>query len=180
MKAPFQNNDSNVYHVLHGTTNKGASLILAEELIRPGDFTMHKNPAKCGYPSYGFYSAGEVAAKTIQFSYSLKELSRNIWRLAKEPSRFSLEGSTRDAILTSTKCQEGMKRFNVFVENMVLPEEKKNTRWQDQNIPLFMAWWSRTRMLLKHLVVLLDLESSFVATMWAWSYCESLLFCLWY
>ena len=78
MKAPFQNNDSNVYHVLHGTTNKGASLILAEELIRPGDFTMHKNPAKCGYPSYGFYSAGEVAAKTIQFSYSLKELSRNI------------------------------------------------------------------------------------------------------
>ena len=55
MKAPFQNNDSNVYHFLHGTTNKGASLILAEELIRPGDFTMRKNPAKCGYPSYGFY-----------------------------------------------------------------------------------------------------------------------------
>jgi len=78
MKAPFQNNDSNVYHILHGTTNKGASLILAEELIRPGDFTMHKNPAKCGYPSYGFYSAGEVAAKTLQFSNSFKELSRKI------------------------------------------------------------------------------------------------------
>ena len=83
MKAPFQNNDSNVYHILHGTTNKGASLILAEELIRPGDFTMHKNPAKCGYPSYGFYSAGEQAAKTIQFSYSLKELSRKILKIGK-------------------------------------------------------------------------------------------------
>ena len=60
MRAPFQKNGSNVYHVLHGTTNKGASLILAEELIRPGDFTINKNLAKCGYPSYGFYSAGEV------------------------------------------------------------------------------------------------------------------------
>ena len=28
-KEPFQNNDSNVYYFFHGTTNKGASLILA-------------------------------------------------------------------------------------------------------------------------------------------------------
>ena len=83
MRAPFQNNDSNVYHILHGATNKGASLILAEELIRPGDFTMHKDLAKCGYPSYGFYSAGEVAAKTRQFSHSLKELSRKILKIGK-------------------------------------------------------------------------------------------------
>ena len=83
MRAPFQNNGSNVYHILHGTTNKGASLILAEELIRPGDFTINKNLAKCGYPSYGFYSAGEVAAKTVQFSSSLRELSRKILKIGK-------------------------------------------------------------------------------------------------
>ena len=82
-KPPFQNNDSNVYHILHGTTNKGASLILAEELIRPGDFTIHKNPAKCGYPSYGYYSAGEVAAKTVPFYANIKELSRKILKIGK-------------------------------------------------------------------------------------------------
>ena len=82
-KEPFQNNDSNVYHVLHGTTNKGASLILAEELIRPGDFTISRNMANCGYPSYGFYSAGEVAAKTVHFSSSIKELTRKILKIGK-------------------------------------------------------------------------------------------------
>ena len=82
-KPPFQNNDSNVYHILHGTTNKGAALILAEELIRPGDFTIHKNLAKCGYPSYGFFSAGEVAAKTIPFSTNIRELSRKILKIGK-------------------------------------------------------------------------------------------------
>ena len=35
-RPPFAGNDSNVYHIIHGTTNKGASTILAEELIRPG------------------------------------------------------------------------------------------------------------------------------------------------
>ena len=35
-RPPFDGNDSNVYHIIHGTTNKGASAILAEELIRPG------------------------------------------------------------------------------------------------------------------------------------------------
>ena len=82
-KEPFQNNDSHVYHVLHGTTNKGASLILAEELIRPGDFTISRNMANCGYPSYGFYSAGEVAAKTVHFSPSIKELTRKILKIGK-------------------------------------------------------------------------------------------------
>ena len=34
-KPPFDGNDSNVYHIVHGTTTKGASPILAEELISP-------------------------------------------------------------------------------------------------------------------------------------------------
>ena len=70
-RPPFDGNDSNVYHIIHGTANKGASAILAGELIRPGDFTMRQDPLQCGYPSYGFYSAGEVAAKTIEFSYNI-------------------------------------------------------------------------------------------------------------
>ena len=44
---------------------------------------MRNDLAKCGYPSYGFYSAGEVAAKTLQFSHSLKELSRKILKIGK-------------------------------------------------------------------------------------------------
>ena len=82
-RPPFDGNDSNVYHIVHGTTTKGASTILAEELIRPGDFTIHRDLAQCGYPSYGFYSAGEVAAKTVRFSYNIEELSRKILRIGK-------------------------------------------------------------------------------------------------
>ena len=39
---------------------------------------MHKDLMQCGYPSYGYYSAGEVAAKTIPFSNNIAELSRKI------------------------------------------------------------------------------------------------------
>ena len=82
-RPPFDGNDSNVYHIIHGTTIKGASTILAEELIRPGDFTIHRDYAQCGYPSYGFYSAGEIAAKTIRFSSTIEELSRKILKIGK-------------------------------------------------------------------------------------------------
>ncbi len=82
-RPPFADNDSNVYRIIHGTTNKGASAILAEELIRPGDFTMHQDPMQCGYPSYGFDSAGQVTAKTIPFSNNIVELSRKILRIGK-------------------------------------------------------------------------------------------------
>ena len=82
-KPPFDGNDSNVYHIIHGTTTKGASTILAEELIRPGDFTIHRALAQCGYPSYGYYSAGVEAAKTIRFSNNIEELSRKILKVGK-------------------------------------------------------------------------------------------------
>ena len=82
-RPPFDGNDSYVYHIIHGTSTKGASTILAEELIRPGDFTIHRDLAQCGYPSYGFYSAGEVAAKTTRFSANIEELSRKILRIGK-------------------------------------------------------------------------------------------------
>ena len=81
-RPPFDGNDSNVYHITHGTTNKGASTILAEELIRPGDFTMHKDLMQCGYPSCGYYSAGEVTAKTVPFN-NIAELSKKILKIGK-------------------------------------------------------------------------------------------------
>ena len=82
-KPPFDGNGSNVYHIIHGTTKKGASTILAEELIRPGDFTIHRDHAQCQYPSYGFYSAGEIATKTCRFSSNIEELSRKILKIGK-------------------------------------------------------------------------------------------------
>ena len=82
-KPPFDGNGSNVYHIVHGTTTKGASTILVEELIRPGDFTIHRDPAKRQYPSYGFYSAGESATKTCRFSSNIEELSRKILKIGK-------------------------------------------------------------------------------------------------
>ena len=86
-RPPFADNDSNVYHIIHGTTHKGASAILAEELISPGDFTMHQDPMHCGYPSYGYYSAGEAAAKTIPFSNNISELLRTKGHLTSTNSR---------------------------------------------------------------------------------------------
>lgn len=128
-RPPFDGNDSNVYHIIHGTANKGASAILAGELIRPGDFTMRQDPLQCGYPSYGFYSAGEVAAKTIEFSYNIAELSRKILKIGKGtlPVRIIL-----DVMPTTTNWLVEMKKFNVFVENMQLPEAKKSARLPGQ------------------------------------------------
>ena len=106
-RPPFDGNDSNVYHIIHGTTNKGASAILAEELIRPGDFTMHKDLMQCGYPSYGYYSAGEVAAKTIPFSNNIAELSRKILRIGKGTLPAKIAGSDTGRHPHSTQLAGG-------------------------------------------------------------------------
>ena len=62
---------------------KEPRLFLAEEMIRPGDFDIKRDPAKCQYPSYGFYSAGETASKTCRFSSTIEELSRKILKIGK-------------------------------------------------------------------------------------------------
>lgn len=141
-RPPFDGNDSNVYHIIHGTANKGASAILAGELIRPGDFTMRQDPLQCGYPSYGFYSAGEVAAKTIEFSYNIAELSRKILKIGKGtlPVRIIL-----DVMPTTTNWLVEMKKFNVFVENMQLPEAKKSARLPGQKTPQSLEWFFTTK-----------------------------------
>ena len=82
-KPPFDGIGANVYHIIHGTSTKGASTILAEEMIRPGDFTINRDYAQCQYPSYGFYSAGEIASKTCKFSSNIEELSRKILKIGK-------------------------------------------------------------------------------------------------
>ena len=82
-KPPFDGNGTYVYHIIHGTSPKGASTILAEELIRPGDFDIKRDLAKCQYPSYGFYSAGEVASKNCRFHSNIEEISRKILKIGK-------------------------------------------------------------------------------------------------
>ena len=82
-KPPFDGNGTYVYHIIHGTSTKGASTILAEEMIRPGDFDIKRDPAKCQYPSYGFYSAGESASKNGRFHSNIEEISRKILKIGK-------------------------------------------------------------------------------------------------
>ena len=82
-KPPFDGNGTYVYHIIHGTSPKGASTILAEEMIRPGDFDIKRDLAKCQYPSYGFYSAGEVASKNCRFHSNIEEISRKILKIGK-------------------------------------------------------------------------------------------------
>ena len=82
-KPPFDGNGTYVYHIIHGTSTKGASTILAEEMIRPGDFDIKRDPAKCQYPSYGFYSAGESASKNCRFHSNIEEISRKILKIGK-------------------------------------------------------------------------------------------------
>ena len=82
-KPPFDGNGTYVYHIIHGTSPKGASTILAEEMIRPGDFDIKRDLAKCQYPSYGFYSAGEVATKNCRFHSNIEEISRKILKIGK-------------------------------------------------------------------------------------------------
>ena len=40
-KPGFQDDTSNKYYIIHGTTSTGASRTLAEDLLRPGDFSIH-------------------------------------------------------------------------------------------------------------------------------------------
>ena len=44
---------------------------------------MHKDLMQCGYPSCGYYSAGEVTAKTVPFSNNIAELSKKILKIGK-------------------------------------------------------------------------------------------------
>ena len=63
---------------------------------------------------------------------------RKILKIGKGTLPVLFVASIVDVINTSTRWLVAMKRFNVFVENMVLLEEKENTLWQGLNIPLYV------------------------------------------
>ena len=62
---------------------QGASRILAEELIRPGDFPMHHDPIQSGFPAYGHCSAGQKAEETTPSPFNLKQLTKKILRTSQ-------------------------------------------------------------------------------------------------
>lgn len=82
-RPAFQEDTSNVYHIIPGTTSTGASRILAEELIRPGDFPMHHDPLQSGFPAYGHCSAGQKVEETTQLSHNLKQLTKKILKTSQ-------------------------------------------------------------------------------------------------
>ena len=99
----------------------------------------------------------KLLQKPASFHTALRSSPGRFWRLEKALCQSSLVGSTLDEILTSTRCQEAMKKSNVFVENMGWLEEKKSTRWQGLNTPQCVEWCSPTWTLLTLLDPLLDL-----------------------
>ena len=67
--------------LLHGTTSQGASRILAEDLIRPGDFSMHQDHLlRSDFPTYGHCSMGRQAADPTLSPLQVKHLTKMILR----------------------------------------------------------------------------------------------------
>ena len=77
-KPGFQDDTSNLYYIIHGATSKRASRILAEELIRPGDFSMHQDPHQSGFPAYG-----QKSEEAILSPLKLKQLTKKILRTSQ-------------------------------------------------------------------------------------------------
>ena len=70
--------DANLdFKKIHGTTSKGASRILAEELIRPGDFPMHQDPHQSGFPAY------QKAEEATPSPFNLKQLTKKVLRTSQ-------------------------------------------------------------------------------------------------
>ena len=80
-KPGFRDDSSKVYHLIHGTTSQGASRILAEDLIRPGDFSMHQDHLlQSEFPTYGHYSMGRQATDTTLSPLQVKHLIKTTLR----------------------------------------------------------------------------------------------------
>ena len=77
------NDTSNLYYIIHSTTSKGASRILAEDLIRPGDFSMHQDLHQSGFPTYGHCSTGQQAEEATLPPLKVKQLTKTILRTSQ-------------------------------------------------------------------------------------------------
>ena len=57
-KPPFGDTTSYTWALVHGTSVSGATSILLEGIIRPADWTHHKDPKKSQLPTFGLFGIG--------------------------------------------------------------------------------------------------------------------------
>ena len=97
-KKPFGGTAGYNYFLLHGGPNRALSLALAEELIRPADWTDREDPKTADYPNYGFYSVGvechreATNTKTVP-SAILETLGEKILKIGKGADNYGLVAS---------------------------------------------------------------------------------------
>ena len=92
-KPGFRDDSSKVYHLIHGTTSQGASRILAEDLIRPGDFSMRQDHLlQSDFPTYGHCSMGRQAADTTLSPLQVKHLTKTTLRTTQGSMAASVYG----------------------------------------------------------------------------------------
>lgn len=127
-KPGFQEDTSNLYYIIHGTTSKGAPRILAEELIRPGDFQRHHDPYQSGFPAYGHCSAGQKAEEATPSPFNLKQLTKKVLRTSLFVEPMLVDTPTKSIRWTA------MMKPKSFVENMALPGGNTTSWWLGRSI----------------------------------------------
>ena len=85
-KPGFQDDTSNKYYIIHGTTNTGASRTLAEELLRPGDFSIYPDHLlQSDFPTYGHCSIGQPAEEATLAPLKVRQLTKKILKTSQGP-----------------------------------------------------------------------------------------------
>ena len=78
-KPGFQQETTFKYYIIHGTTCTGASTILAEDLLRPGDFSMHHDHLfQSDFPPYGHCSVGLQTEEATLVPLKVRHLTKKI------------------------------------------------------------------------------------------------------
>ena len=133
-KPGFQEDTSNLYYIIHGTTSKGASRILAEELIRPGDFPMHHHPRQSGFPAYGHCSAGQKTEEATPSPSNVKQLTKKVLRTSQGCMAGFICGIYAGRYPHQKHNWTAMMKLKSFVENMALPGCNTTSSWLGRSI----------------------------------------------
>ena len=100
MPRPFGGQTLITWALGHGTTISTSQLILMEGKIRPANWTYHKNPHRCGMPSFGaFYLGRQIANadKTIP-SWAELELLDSMEKKGKGQQEITIGAIYRGAV----------------------------------------------------------------------------------
>ena len=85
-KPGFQDDTTYKYYIIHGTTNTGASRTLAENLLRPGDFSiLQDHLLQSDFPTYGHCSIGQPAEDTTLAPLNARQLTKKILKTSQGP-----------------------------------------------------------------------------------------------